>query len=119
MSKRTKQVIITPQARVLRDRRKKMGLSMRDAAELIGISKSYLNHIENGRENIPRGERLDGFLRVYTITKKYFATLCSEYKEKETDLSYLLEVLPRLKPELHKELRHYLSFVIDNEKRVK
>jgi len=114
MSKRTKQVIVTSQARVLRERRLLLGLSMQKAAELIGISKTYLNHIENGRENVPKGDRLRSILNVYKVKEKYFSNLCSEWKKKETDLDYLLEILPRLKPKDHKALRHYLSYLIEN-----
>jgi HTH-type transcriptional regulator, competence development regulator len=95
---RAAKVILSPEARVLRHLRTKQDLSMRQAGELIGFSDSYISHIENGRENPPRGEKLLRFLKVYgDISIRYFEDLCRNQKNTVTDLDHLQEVLPKLK----------------------
>jgi transcriptional regulator with XRE-family HTH domain len=56
---------MTNEARVLRELRIQSGLSMRRAGELLGCTDSYISHIENGRSDVPTGERLDKFLIAY------------------------------------------------------
>ena len=62
---RSGRVIMTKEARVLRELRIQSGLSMRKAGALIGCTDSYISHIENGRADVRRGGRLDKFLAVY------------------------------------------------------
>lgn len=94
---RTSRVIMTPEAKILRKLRQQNGLSMQKAGDLLGYSSTYISQIENGRENVPRGERLDKFLRVYgNITEKYFKQLCKEWKDEADELSILVDLLKRL-----------------------
>ncbi|MBK7844109.1 MAG: helix-turn-helix domain-containing protein [Bdellovibrionales bacterium] len=103
---RTDKVILSVEARVLKRLREKNGLSMRRAGQLLGWSDSYISQIENGRERIPKGERLLRFLSVYGgITEKYFKQLCKDYEEDQTDEMVIQDLLPKLKPEQIKVIR--------------
>lgn len=103
---RTAKVIISPEARVLRQLRIKHGFSMKKAGELMGYSDSYLSQIENGRENPPKTVRLLKFLKVYgDISEKYFGELVREVEKETTDQDVIEDLLPKLKPEQLKVVR--------------
>jgi HTH-type transcriptional regulator, competence development regulator len=71
---------------------------MRAAGAKLNYSDSYISQIENGRENIPTGERLEKFLNLYGgITEKYFKQLCKEWRD-DTDDTALLVALSRKLP---------------------
>ncbi|WP_157684633.1 helix-turn-helix domain-containing protein [Bdellovibrio bacteriovorus] len=77
--------------------RERNGLSMRKAGQLLGYSDSYISQIENGRENVPTGERLLRFLNIYgNITEKYFKQLCKDFEEDQTDQMVIQDLLPKL-----------------------
>lgn len=94
---RSGRVIMTKEARVLRELRIQSGLSMRKAGALIGCTDSYISHIENGRADVPRGGRLDKFLAVYGgIKQKSFYERVRRYSESpdyKLDLSDLIRCL--------------------------
>ncbi len=103
---RTNRVIMTDEARVLKQLRenyihplnKQRGLSMREAGELMSWSSTYISHIENGRVNVPENERLDKMLNAYGITKKSFIEKIRRHrkeKEQKPDIE-ILELIPRL-----------------------
>jgi transcriptional regulator with XRE-family HTH domain len=99
MSKRTNQVIVSPEGRVLKSLREKHGLSMKQAGKVLGVSDSYISQIENGRADCPKGERLKPFLDLYgKIGAKYFYELCRNW-EKESDY-------PRLAVDESKNFNH-------------
>ena len=66
-NKRSNRIIMTDEARVLKELRISRGLSMRKAGELMGVSDSYISHIENGRLDVPKGKRLEKILLIYKI----------------------------------------------------
>ena len=70
--KRCEVVKITNEARVLKQLRMSMKLSMREAGFRIGKSDSYISHLENGRMDIPSGLDLDRLLKIYNCTQKGF-----------------------------------------------
>lgn len=95
--RRSARIIMTNEARALRELRIMHGLSMRKAGKLIGVSDSYISHIENGRIDFPRGASLDRFLAVYGgIKQKSFYERVRNYTKKITPLDELLEVIQRL-----------------------
>ncbi len=49
---------MTREAMVLKQMRVGCGLSMKKAGELMGKSDSYIAHLETGRMDIPKGEKL-------------------------------------------------------------
>jgi HTH-type transcriptional regulator, competence development regulator len=102
---RTSRVVLTPEAKVLKRLRQRHGLSMRKAGDRLGYSDSYISQIENGRENVPTGERLMKFLNLYGgITEKYFKQLCKEWQDEADDIDVLIALLKKLPKEKVKTL---------------
>ena len=106
---RTNRIIMTDEARVLkllrenakRSNSEQRGFSMREAGSHLGWSSTYISHIENGRVNIPEGERLEKMLLLYGISRKYYLERIRRFrieKEKKPDCD-LIELLPRLTKE--------------------
>lgn len=88
---------MTNEARVLKDLRLYHGYSMRKAGELMGLSDSYIAHLETGRMDVPKGEKLDRILAVYGgIKAKSFYERVRHYQEKITPRDELLEIIERL-----------------------
>jgi hypothetical protein len=57
----------------------------------------YVSHIENGRVDVPEGERLDKILIAYGgITKKSFIEKIRRFRVEQTPLDDLNELIPRL-----------------------
>jgi transcriptional regulator with XRE-family HTH domain len=61
-SKRTARIIMTDEARVLRELRIERGLSMRGLGASMGKSDSYISQVENGRMDVPSDEALEKYL---------------------------------------------------------
>ena len=104
---------MTPEARVMRELRLKHQLSMKAAANLIGVSDSFISHIENGRVDLPKGEGLLRLLKVYgNITPKYFGELVRENKQVLTDLEIVQGLLPKIKPDKIKLVRAMVEQIV-------
>ncbi|MBF0299135.1 MAG: helix-turn-helix domain-containing protein [Oligoflexia bacterium] len=90
-------MIMTNEARVLKQLRKDSGLSMRAAGQKIGLSDSYIAHLENGRIDIPRkAEKLERILSIYGgIKVKIFYERARNFKEKITLKDELYELVSR------------------------
>lgn len=93
-AQRSQRCIITAEARVMKDPRLKHQFTMKAAGKAVGVSDSFVSHIENGRVDCPKYEALDKFLKVYGgISIKYFNELVREKKQEPDDLDVRL-VLP-------------------------
>lgn len=100
LSGRSGRVIMTKEARVLRELRIQSGLSMRKAGALIGCTDSYISHIENGRADIPKGARLDKFLVVYgNIKQKSFYERVRRYSEFSDPIKEIMDLLQKISPD--------------------
>ncbi len=98
MVARSQKIIMTNEARVLKQMRQERKLSMRDAAQLAGISVSTVAHVENGRMNAPKGKSLARFLNAYGgMKEKSFYQRVREFKEKTTPRDELIALLERAK----------------------
>jgi len=99
-TRRSAQVILSTEGLMLREYRIRRKLSVREAAKELGLSPSYVSHVENGRTAAPRGERLLTFLRVYgPVGEKQFRQRCRDYKKKESNLDRLSKLIVKLKEE--------------------
>jgi len=97
---RSGRIIMTNEARILREMRIQAGLSMRKAGVLVGCTDSYISHIENGRSNVPKGDRLDKFLLAYGgVKQKSFYERVRRYMETRDPKSELIELIQNLPPE--------------------
>lgn len=94
--RRHHKVIITPQAKVLKSLREKRNLSTREVAETLGLSGSYISQIENGRTNIPSGERMLSLLSLYGIKPKYFSQLVKEWRDGPNEFEKAKDLLSSL-----------------------
>jgi transcriptional regulator with XRE-family HTH domain len=106
---RSARVIMTNEARVLRELRIESGLSMRRAANIIGCTDSYISHVENGRSDVPTGERLNKFLNAYGgMKQKSFYERVRRYSEAVDPRDLLLELVKKLPTE---KLDYIIKFV--------
>lgn len=102
---RSGRIIMTNEARVLRELRVQSGLSMRKAGELIGCSDSYISHIENGRTDVPTENNLDKFLKIYgDIKQKSFYERVRNFELKLSPIDELVSVASKLDSEKMKIL---------------
>ena len=116
MSKRTDQVIISPEGRVLKRLREKHGLSMRAVAEKLGLSDSYISQIENGRANCPKGESLDRLLKIYGgIKQKYFYELCRDWEKESTDEDFIRDNLGKISKENLKLIKSMMIAMLEKK----
>ena len=87
---------MTNEARALRDLRLEHRYSMRKAGELLGVSDSYIAHLETGRMDVPEGERLERILGIYGgIKAKSFYERVRNYEALVTPRDELLELVRR------------------------
>ena len=112
MSRRTKNVIMSNEAKVLRRFREKAGLSMRQAGEAMGVSSSLVSQIENGRENIPTGDRLMRFLYAYGVGLSTYKKHVKDYKEDESDQEVIMSLLNKVRDTDMKTLRVIIEHFI-------
>lgn len=95
--KRSSRIIMTTEARVLKEMRIAKGLSMRKAGNLINKSDSYIAHVEGGRMDVPNGEKLTELLNIYgAITLKSFKERVRLYRQKKTPRDELVELIDRM-----------------------
>jgi predicted transcriptional regulator len=100
MKKRSSRIVMSNEARVLKDMRIEAGLSMRKAGALVDRSDSYIAHIETGRIDPPVGDKLQRLLDVYSgIKVKSFYERCREYKKRITPREELREIVERVSTE--------------------
>ena len=94
---RSQKLLITTEARVLKQVRESKGLTMQQAANAIGKSKPYIAHIEGGRMAVPKEEKLLKMLRAYGITShKSFYDRVRNFKERTTPRDELQDLAGRL-----------------------
>lgn len=105
MTGRTKYVIMSSEAKVLKSLRERAGLSMRQAGEKMGVSGSLVSQIENGRENIPEGSRLKRFLDAYGVGLSTFKKQVRGFSEEESDMDAIQSLLCKVADEDLKTLR--------------
>ncbi len=69
---------------------------MRKAGELIGLSDSYIAHIETGRMDPPKGGKLDRLLQMYgPIKQKSFYEKVRNYESKLGFKEQLIDLVER------------------------
>lgn len=91
---RSGRIIMTIEAKVLRELRIQSGLSMRKAGTLIGCTDSYISHIENGRTDVPSGDRLNKFLAAYgDIKQKSFYERVRRFSETVDPKQELIDLI--------------------------
>jgi len=96
MAKRCTRIIVSNEARVLRQLRLSAGLSMKKAGTALGLSDSYISHVETGRMDVPKGERLSGLLDLYGgLSTRAFYQRARAYAKRQTPKDELAELIQR------------------------
>ena len=95
--KRSDRIVMTDEARVLKLIRSEVKLSMRKVADLIGVSDTYIAHLENGRIDLPPEERLNRLLKVYGVRKGSFEERVRNHKQNQSSREQLLELVSRMR----------------------
>ena len=72
--KRSQQKLTTKPARVLRFMRMSKGISMRAAGRLVGLSDSWISHIEQGRMDLDE-RKTSRMIEAFGFTRREFETL--------------------------------------------
>lgn len=104
---------------VLKRSRQKIGLSLYDAAVLIGVSKSALSRLENGKTQSLRLVVLESVVHVYQLSiSQLFEGLGSGEKAEGSQIRYIpvFEKEQLSKVEI-RELKRYLGIIRDGVQR--
>ena len=97
---RSKKIIMTDEARVLKRLREERGLSLREVGQQLGKSHATIAHIEGGRMDVPKGSRLTELLAVYGIDNyRAFYDRVRNYSEQTNPREELRELIDRLNSE--------------------
>ena len=79
----------------------------------MGVSGSLVSQIENGRENIPSGDRLIRYLDAYGVGLTTYRKHVKEYSEEQTDKDVIESLLGKINQKDLKTLRvmveHFIS----------
>lgn len=97
---RSKKVIMTDEARVLKRLREEAGLSLREVGKRLGKNHATIAHIEGGRMDVPTGERLMQLLAVYGVNEhKGFYDRVRNFAFKKSPKDELHELIGRMSSE--------------------
>ena len=91
--RRTSEVRLTNEARLLTQLREEKKLSIRAVASIIGKSESYLRHIEKGRLDIPSEKQLREILETYEVSLRQFKTRLKGFKIKKGPREELYKIV--------------------------
>lgn len=94
--KRSDRIVMTDEARVLKLLRSEARLSMRKVAEAVGLSDTYIAHVETGRIDL-REDTLKRLLKVYGTQLGTFRARVRTYKPKVTSEQELMELVRRMR----------------------
>ncbi|MGB0454065.1 MAG: helix-turn-helix domain-containing protein [Bacteriovoracaceae bacterium] len=83
--RRTEEIKLTKEARVLKELRLLSGFSIRESARRLAKSEAYLRHIEKGRLDVPSGEDLQSILDVYGVSKRLFNSKCKQTTDESVE----------------------------------
>ncbi len=95
--KRSDRIVMTPAARLLKQLRRERGLSMIKAAEVIGVSDSYIAHVETGRMDVPKGEKLKRLIHAYGVRSTAYFERLNTFVERPDPRFELGELLKRMR----------------------
>jgi len=74
--RRTSEIKMTNEARVLRRLRLESGMKIKEVAREIGKSEAYIRHIEHGRLDVPSKEMVKKILSAYGATYRIYSAKC-------------------------------------------
>lgn len=87
---------------------------MRQLAQMIGKSDSYISQMENGRVNFPKGKTFDDILLALDdIGKKYFRELTREWEKESTDEDFILDNVKKLSKDNQKLIKSMMITMLE------
>ncbi len=95
--KRSDRIVMTPAARLLKQLRHESGLSMIKVAALIGVSDSYIAHVETGRMDVPKGEKLKRLIHAYGVRSTAYFERLTNFSERTDPRVELGELMKRMR----------------------
>ena len=95
-----------PIGKYLRDRRNTKGLSMRELAELTGVSHTEIYRIESGQREYPSIRILMSLGKALEIPDEELLRLAGYKSEDDGDISIMEKVFPDLKTEKLQDTAH-------------
>lgn len=104
--KRSDRIMMTNEARVLKLLRSEAMLSMRQVAQLVGLSDTYIAHLETGRLDVPVDDKLKRLLKIYGTHLATYRERVRTYKQQVTPEHELMELVQRMR---EKELATILA----------
>ncbi len=108
-TRRSDTKVMTKEASVLKYLRESRKLSIRNAAKIIGVSDTKVNHIENGRSDL-RPQLTLKFLTGYGYTYEEFMELIKGNKALPiNDYAECIEILKRLSKDKLKTVKAILE----------
>ncbi|MDD0851604.1 helix-turn-helix transcriptional regulator [Halobacteriovorax sp. GB3] len=94
--RRTSEIKMTNEARVLRRLRLDSGTKIKEVAKEIGKSEAYIRHIEHGRLDVPDKETIKKILLVYGATYRIYSAKCKVECSEDayTELKNIIHKIP-------------------------
>jgi transcriptional regulator with XRE-family HTH domain len=114
MSKRSRIVMKTNEAEALRKLRELRSLSVRKAAERLGISHTLVNHLELGRANISR-KYIHHFLKTFNFSEEEWTILMGgTTKNKKLENEVILRACIAKLEKLPDDKRRLIQSMLEN-----
>lgn len=100
--RRTSEIKLTNEARLLRELRVSKGISIREVGRRLGCSETYIRHIEKGRLDLPDKSNLIKVLTVYEVSYRQFLSRLKKYvgTSSREELEELVKAIPDEKIEV-------------------
>jgi len=100
--RRTSEIKLTNEARLLRKIRLDAGLSIREVGRRLGRSETFLRHIETGRLDVPKDEIVKQILNIYKVSFRQFKSRSKAVVglDPYMELKMLLPEIPKSKLEV-------------------
>lgn len=105
--RRTSEIIQTNEARLMRQIRISSNLSIREVGRRLNCSETYLRHIETGRLDFPKEDKLREILFIYGISLRQF----KKRAKKEIKASAKTQIMDILTTISEEELKVVLKVI--------
>lgn len=105
--RRTSEIKLTNEARLLKELRVQSGLSLREVGRKLERSECFVRHIEKGRLDVPKKNVLRVILSLYGVTYMQFSKRAQNYNS----LSSRDEIIERIRALENSKLNLLKSFL--------
>lgn len=86
---RSAKKVYSPKGQILKKLRNERDLSMKQVADLVGCSDTFISFLENGRAEIPKTEVFDKILKVYEVSQRAFDERVRRHEREEGDDEFI------------------------------